>query len=301
MDNNDKKVKRRWWIAGLLSYLLPGLGQVYNGQATKGLLFNFVFSLWGGIVFSIIFHTMKGSITQLNVVFLALVLMVSFVIHLFIIIEGIRTANKVKESYQLKFYNKLYVYILAILITLGVDYSLASATREFVVQAYKIPAASMQPTLLVGDYLISNQLYFRTRNPARGDLVIFKYPKNERLNYIKRIVGVPGDTLEIIEKKVYINHAALDESYIQQNNIQVSLSGPNDNLNPIVIPQNEYFVMGDNRDNSEDSRHWGTVKRHQIIGKPIIVYWSWDGRISSWSLFRKIFSIRPGRIGKILE
>lgn len=303
MENVKKSIKRRWWIAGLFSYLVPGLGQVYNGQATKGLFFNFLFTLWGGVVFSFIFHMMKQSISRINIAFLFIIMLISVAAHLCIIIEAIKTSQKRKMENGLKPYNRWIIYLVVVAVSLTVDYSLSNAVKENIIKPFCIPTGSMEPTLLAGDYLLSNQLYFSTHNPARGEVVIMRYPRNEKIVYIKRIIGMPGDTLEIINKKVYINHHEIDEPYIRAMDpeVQFQISVRRDNYGPVIIPSDEYFVMGDYRDNSLDSRAWGTVKRHQIIGKPVFIYWSWDGTVPAWNIFRKWVSIRLGRIGHIIE
>ncbi len=302
MENQKRSITRKWWIAGLFSYLVPGLGQVYNGQATKGLFFNFLFALWGGVVFSFIFHMMKQSISRINIAFLFVILLISLAAHLSIIIEAIKTSRKRKMENGLKPYNRWIIYLIVIAVSLTVDYSVSNAVKENIIKPFLIPTGSMEPTLLTGDCLLSNQLYFGTHNPARGEVVIMKYPRNEKIAYIKRIIGMPGDTLESSNKIVYINHQKVDEPYIKAvDPNQSRISVRRDNYGPVIIPSNEYFVMGDNRDNSLDSRDWGTVKRHQIIGKPMFIYWSWDGTVSAWNVFRKWTSIRFGRIGHIIE
>ncbi len=302
MENMSKPIKRRWWIAGLFSYLVPGLGQVYNGQATKGLFFNFLITLWGGVVFSFLFYMMKQPIRRINIAFLFVILLISIAAHLCIIVEAIKTSRKREMENGLKAYNKWTLYLAVIIISLAVDYSVSSAVKENIVKPFRIPTGSMEPTLLNGDFLLSNQLYYRTTNPARGEVVIMKYPKDERINYIKRIVGMPGDTLEIRDKVLMINRQPIDEPYVRSIDplVQQQSLG-RDNYGPVVVPSDEYFMMGDYRDNSLDSRDWGTVKRHQIIGKPMFIYWSWKGTVPAWNIFGKLASIRFGRIGSIIK
>ncbi|MBN2030519.1 signal peptidase I [bacterium] len=202
----------------------------------------------------------------------------------------------------LKPYNKWIIYLFVIIISLAVDYSVSNAVRENIIKPFRIPTGSMEPTLLNGDFLLSNQLYYRTTNPARGEVVIMKYPEDERINYIKRIVGMPGDTLEIRDKVLIINGRPVAEPYIKiiDPNVQ-QRSLDRDYYGPVIVPSDEYFVLGDYRDNSLDSRDWGTVKRHQIIGKPIFIYWSWNGNIPAWNVFGKLASIRIGRMGHIIQ
>jgi signal peptidase I len=191
----------------------------------------------------------------------------------------------------------------------------------FVVQAFQIPSESMMNTLLVGDYLLVNKLCYGGaglgdhlmpyRRIARGDIVVFHYPVDPQQHFVKRVIGVPGDRLRLLNKQVWINGKPLKESYVRflepPNNMYrdnfprldipaVGLEGKwwlqmrklvEDGQ--LIVPEGHYFVMGDNRDNSQDSRYWGFVPRENIIGRPLLIYWSvqsWDGsRIpsSSWS------------------
>jgi signal peptidase I len=186
---------------------------------------------------------------------------------------------------------------------------LALFATTFVVQAYKIPSESMEPTLLVGDHLIVNKFIFEGsgawyekplpyRPVRRGDIVIFKYPYEDHPDYVKRVIGLPGDRIHIVKGRVYVNEQALDEPYVVHERPDPDDSDSNfPPLDPytaqtellpewaqdipnyihqdeLVVPANRYFVMGDNRDDSEDSRYWGFVDRGAIMGEPVLVYWS---------------------------
>jgi signal peptidase I len=303
MSENTKTSKRRWWLAGLLSYILPGLGQVYNGQPLKGLLFNFIFTLWGGVVFTLTFYAVKQEMTGPKIALLFLSLCVSFLAQLLVIIESIRTARKIGSEYLLKTYNKWFLYLFIIIVTFLVDHSVATAIKDNVIKPYKIPTNSMQPSLLAGDFILSNQIYFSTHNPERGDIIIFKYPVDEKTDFIKRIIGVPGDMVEIKDKHVWINNVKIHEPYVQHTDSTIlsQFESIRDNFGPFRVSTNSYFVLGDNRDNSLDSRHWGTVQRYLIKGKLSFIYFSWDGTIPIWKLIPKLFSIRFNRIGKIIH
>jgi signal peptidase I len=188
---------------------------------------------------------------------------------------------------------------------------LALFVTTFIIQAYKIPSGSMEPTLLVGDHLLVNKFIFEGtgawyekflpyRAIRRGDVIIFKYPYEDHLDYVKRVIGVPGDRVRIINGRVFLNEAALDEPYAfhqpDEGNSTAENFPPLDpysaqtTLLPewaqdipnyihggeLVVPANSYFVMGDNRDDSEDSRYWGFVDRGAVMGEPVLIYWSVD-------------------------
>lgn len=186
---------------------------------------------------------------------------------------------------------------------LAVALVLALFIRTFLVQAYKIPSGSMLETLQIGDHLLVNKFLYGVKNPftdeylisgrdpEHGDIIVFPYPQDPNVDYIKRIVGVPGDTIEVRDKQLYRNGEPVKESYIQHTQPN-TIMPQRDIFGPVVVPDGEYFVMGDNRDNSQDSRFWGFVKRNTIHGKAWRMYWSWDGVNSS---------VRWSRIGDVVE
>jgi signal peptidase I len=199
--------------------------------------------------------------------------------------------------------------------------------RSMGVEAFKIPTGSMESTLLVGDFLLVNKAVYGARipgtslhlpalsEPHRGDVIVFKPPQHPDKNYVKRVVGIPGDTLEMQDKVLIVNGVAVDEPYVrhidvvgdathpdmewQENHLIASEGGHHrpsrDQWGPLVVPEDQFFVLGDNRDNSEDSRYWGFVDRDRLRGRPWIVYFSSDPREredASW--FERV---RWGRLG----
>jgi signal peptidase I len=182
-----------------------------------------------------------------------------------------------------------YVEAIAIAILL------ALVIRTLIVQAFTIPSGSMMDTLLVGDYILVNKFLYgpevpltdyrlpSLRLPHRGDIIVFKYPQDEKRDFIKRIVGTPGDTVQVRGQQVFINGQLLDEPYVRRPQGALGHTGAPSfcgyayGCEPLVVPGDSYFVMGDNRDNSQDSRYWGFVKRDKIKGKAFLIYWSWDG------------------------
>jgi signal peptidase I len=200
--------------------------------------------------------------------------------------------------------------------------------RAFAVEAFKIPTSSMENTLLVGDFLLVNKAVYGPivpglnvrlpgyREPQRGDVVVFNPPHEPEKNYVKRLVGLPGDTLEMRDKELRVNGRRLLEPYVHyvddggdavhpgmgwQSNHLIASTRRNyhpsrDNWGPLVVPEGEYFVLGDNRDNSEDSRYWGFVDRHAIRGRPWFVYYSFDPSASENAPWAR--AVRWGRIGR---
>ena len=182
---------------------------------------------------------------------------------------------------------------------------LALFVRTFVVQAFKIPSGSMEPTLLIGDHLLVNKFLYGTkipftdikvmpiREPERGDVVVFVYPVDPSKDFIKRAIGLPGDKVEVRNKKVYVNDIAISDphAHFADDTIIPMGSDPRDNFGPVTVPPDSLFVMGDNRDRSYDSRFWGFVRKSEIKGKAFILYWSWD---------RDRFLPRVLRIGNLI-
>ncbi len=174
----------------------------------------------------------------------------------------------------------------------------ATFARTFVVQAFKIPSGSMEQNLLIGDHILVNKFVYGptlfaferhllpSRQVHRGDIVVFKWPKDPERDFIKRCMGVPGDTIEVIDKRLFVNGRLVhDEGYTYHSDDHVYPRTPfaggdvfrnRDNFGPRVVPPRTYFCMGDNRDNSNDSRFWGEVPEANVKGRAFMVYWSFD-------------------------
>lgn len=183
---------------------------------------------------------------------------------------------------------------------------LALIIRTFVVQAFKIPSGSMEDTLAVGDHILVNKFIYGTkipltdktllkiRDPRRGDVIVFEYPEDPSKDFIKRVVGTPGDEVQVKDKRVYVNGKLYEnphEVHKEKETIPKE-ANPRDFFGPVKVPANSYFVMGDNRDRSYDSRFWGFVKRKQIKGLAFIKYWSWNS---------EKFNVRWKNIGKLID
>ncbi|MBW1974587.1 MAG: signal peptidase I [Deltaproteobacteria bacterium] len=191
---------------------------------------------------------------------------------------------------------------------------LAMIIRAFVVQAFKIPSGSMIPTLLVGDHILVskfaydikvpfvNTVIWHRADPKRFDVVVFRYPIDPSKDFIKRVIGLPGDKIFIRNKRVYVNNKELHEPYVQHTDPRIFPPevSPRDNMGPIVVPAHSLFVMGDNRDESYDSRFWKFVDFSALKGKAFIIYWSWNSH-GTMSLDPNHFFIRWNRIGRLIH
>jgi signal peptidase I len=203
---------------------------------------------------------------------------------------------------------------------MGIALVLAIIIRTFLIQAYKIPSGSMEPTLLVGDHILVNKLIYGLRMPDsilgvqipglpygkylfrlepvhRGDVVVFVFPPDPTKDFIKRVIGVAGDTIEVKNGAVWLNGKPMDDPHAHfevapQDRSEVA---PRDNFGPVTVPPGKLFMMGDNRDRSYDSRFWGFVDDDQVEGRAMIIYWSWDGDGTSF------IPIRWSRFGMIVH
>jgi signal peptidase I len=192
--------------------------------------------------------------------------------------------------------------IIAVLIALFI--------RTFIIQAFKIPSSSMEPTLLVGDYLLVNKFVygvkipftdiklFQLKKPQRGDIVVFIYPKDRSKDFIKRVIGTEGEKVEVIRDKIYINDHLVDDPWglYSEKSDWIRQLQLMERFGPVVVPKDSLFVLGDNRDNSQDSRFWGFVNVSAVRGKALIIYFSWDGNAQKY-----LDEIRWRRLGKLIH
>ena len=208
-----------------------------------------------------------------------------------------------KEDVQRSWQAIIWEYTQAIVIALA----LALFIRTFFVQAFKIPSGSMIKTLLIGDHILVNKMAYGIRNPItrnswigfstpeQGDVIVFIYPVDRSKDFIKRVIGVSGDVVEIRDKKVYVNGKLFpDPPGVQHTDPRILPASiqPRDNFGPEVVPDGYLFVMGDNRDQSYDSRFWGFVPVRDVKGKAFIIYWSWDS---------EHFRPRLNRLGHLIK
>jgi len=198
--------------------------------------------------------------------------------------------------------SKVQEYAEAIIIAILIAFFI----RTFVVQAFKIPSGSMKPTLLIGDHILVSKFiygvkipYFRktlipVRDPKRGEIIVFIYPEDRSKDFIKRVIGVGGDTIEIRNKKIFLNGMPYEDKYgvYVDGFIIPGAIQPRDNFGPVTVPKGSVFTMGDNRDQSYDSRFWGFVDLKDVMGKAYVIYWSWD---------KEERSLRWNRLGSLIR
>lgn len=306
----QNRYKRRIWLAVLMSLIMPGLGQVYCGRLKRGLVLNFLNILPLPIIIGLFSLSDSPSLMQIVI---ALVL-AGGIVQLAAIIDSAFLANR-SAGYQLKDYNSPAVYALLILVVTGGSIGSALYIRDQGLEAFRVPTASCYPTIVPNDRILANKNAYNRTDPKRGDLVVHIYPFNRHSNYIKRIVAVAGDTVEIKDNQLYINGYKLIRRKLPEStldNIRINVEGQplkgevfeetNGNVKyniflaesphekttgdfeKITVPEHHCFVLGDNRNLSRDSRDFGPVTLATIKGRADYIYWP----AMDWSHFGKI-------------
>lgn len=282
---NEKK-KRSYLCGFLFSWLCPGLGHVYTGKIKIGIILFIITTILSILYFSGLFVT--SAYTYIASVAALIIWTLAIAVHCLIHI-------KKERSIILRPYNKWYFYILFIFVFFGISVFSPSSFETF-----HIPSEAMAPTLQTGDYILTKY----SSEVDRGDIVVFKYPKNPKLNHVKRVIGLPGDEIEIRNKIVHVNGQPLPAKRIEVSDIRRLVSEKfrqynfdlldtrtgdakhkilldKDNVYlrdhaKVEVPPKNYFVLGDNRDYSADSRIWGFVPHENIFAKPVFIFFSKD-------------------------
>jgi signal peptidase I len=287
--------RRSPWTAAVLSLIMPGLGQVYTGALARGLVWMFLcgtFSVMGllFLAFPSAHSWTLGCVAELSVV----------VIWLAAAVDSRRLALRCKPDYELKDYNRWYAYVLLLFLGTGGLLAYALYVRDQLLQPFIIPSAAMYPTIIRRDRVIAVKNAYQTADPQRGDMVLFVYPDDRRIFYLKRVVALAGDTVEVKSGNLYVNGAELaresigpatissdnttstGEVFYENNNgakyrIFISQDKPAADFGPITVPKYDCFVMGDNRNDSRDSRYFGPIAVTSLKGKFEYRYWPITG------------------------
>lgn len=255
------------WLAAAISFLATGLGQLYNGQWQKAVLF-FTAELLAGIGVLLNMGTFQSMLLGICVLLL---------VNIVFAAEAYITARRLKD-YTLRPVNRVSVYLVFLVITMGVSGFLDSFLKEYSYETFKIPSSSMLNTLHPGDHLMA-ELLPPNEPLERGDIVIFKTPDSDK-HFVKRIVALPGESIEITNKSVFINGRQLDEPYVQIN--RNDHQADRDTVPLHRLEDDEYYLMGDNRDASYDSRFIGPVKREAIIARALYIYFPGNEEEQGW-------------------
>lgn len=276
-EDTVRQSRRRPWVTVLLSFMCGGLGQVYCGRIVRGLV---LMLLLGGLAPILALLVLIGPSFRATPVLLAGFVLLNLV-WLYAVIDAYLLAKKAKPDYQLKDYNRWYVYLIFTLMVIPFSLSAGLLVREGFYEAFYIASESMQPTLTKGDRVIADKRVYRTEPVAHGDVIVFINPNKRHVRFIKRVVALAGDTVEIREDTVFINGKELPttvEGDVRWETngsarYQTQLVGAKP-TNPAVIAdvpnmtisQGSCYVLGDNRNNSRDSRHFGAIPLVDVIG-----------------------------------
>lgn len=276
-------------MAGLLGIPLAGLGQIYNGQARKGLL--------GYVSFLLVFFAAAVLVTTpLPPWTVLLAMLLAILLRLALIFEGMVVARRLGATFTPRRYNRWPVYVGALVLMYLLQFGVSRLQQAYLAQTFHIPSGSLEPTILIGDQVWIDKLRYRFRDPQRWDWAVFLSPEDPKITLIKRIVGIPGDRIEIRDKQLLLNGERQEEPYV------IHTAGPapdnpifkeRDNFGPYQVPAGHYFLLGDNRDNSYDCRFFGPVPRSSILGGGKVVRY--------WSLNPQTGEIRWDRIGDLVQ
>ncbi len=252
--------------AALLSVLLPGLGHIYTGELKKGVLL--ICIQYGLLILAGIFGRLSTFFGIVSVIVLAIVF------YLYSIFSSFSAARK-NHNYQLRTFNRWFYYVAIIIFVSTAANTLFSFRGEVLgYETYRIPAKSMEPTLQVGEFITVTTRY---DEPTIGDVVVFLYPNDKSINYVKRIAALGSDVVSIDNGKVIVNGEYLSFLDVSEDSRQKEFSI---SMKEIVVPENEIFLLGDWRDQSNDSRFWGAVPMSDVVGKVTYIWFSKDfGRI----------------------
>jgi len=268
---------RRPWLAALLTLIWPGLGQLYCGKALRAAVLNVV-SLIILILGILTFVNLDSK--PINFLLPVIVLLLWW---LWMIVDSAKIARLPRHGFALRAFNRWYIYLLVAIVG---ELVWGQVLTNLGYQAFKLPNKSMEASLLEGDYLFADMNAYHDSDPEVNDLVVFLFPKDGTTKYIKRCAAGPGDTVEFRDRVLFVNGEEVSEpetvQYIrsrQDETVEPTVAESDvharlDNFGPFVVPDNNYFMLGDNRDNSYDSRWWGPVPRDLILGRPVRIHWS---------------------------
>ena len=296
VKEKDFPNRRKPWVAVFLSLVLSGLGHIYCGSILSGILIMAVMTFFG-LVWSFGMLLQNTPATPFHVIIWCIGLLASVIIA----IDAYRRARRTRYDYKRKDYNHWVIYLGLLWITGVGSIGTAAMIKKNIAGAFHITGNSMAPTVMLGDRAIADKITYIQADPQRGDVVVFKNPKNRRVNYIMRIVALGGDTLEFKDGKLLINGEPLRTEFVEKKTIhqkdkkiegevfwetngdaryKVFISKEHKDFGPVTIPPYHCFVMGDNRNHSRDSRYIGTLSLGAIKGKFRSIYWPLERRAS---------------------
>ncbi len=298
--------QRKAWISASLSGTVPGLGQLYNGNIRLAIILGALSVLFYSTIVLFCLDSFRG---------LLLAATLASIFSVYAAIEAWRASKKLGVMALGKFQKKRFYVLFLVAVTCSPEVLDLFTPPGDHFATFSIPSQSMVPTLLIGDYVMANGWAFARREPERGEVIVFQYPKDHDIRYVKRLIGLPGDVIEVRHNEIILNGTKIedkpgeaiqgDDGYpyrlfeetignrhftVRKINNQAFMD--RENFGPITVPAGQYFAMGDNRDRSSDSRYWGFIQKSELVGKMLYLYFSFD---------KENLQMRWDRVGKEIQ
>ena len=275
-------------VAALLGFVWPGVGYLYAGHGIRGVLLLLLLPVVeSGIL-------LLAVLIPMAVVCVAIPAAITLALHVLFARDAARAARGFPANRPVPRFSRWYSCLAAVVLGAGPNVLWVHAYRTTFVEAFKIPTGAMKPTILIGDHLlvvkwaygwrdpVLGRLISEVNRPKRGELLVFRFPEDRSRAFIKRCIGLPGETVEVRGTAVLVGGRPLKESYVQfleapfASDLELEQADPGVSWGPQTVPADMYFVLGDNRDNSLDSRFWGFVPQEDLLGRAAVVYWSYE-------------------------
>ncbi len=276
-STKETNKKRNPLLAVILSIAATGLGHIYCGNLTKGLVLFFISFVFAPVIVTGI----ESMSSTLSLVLAILSILFLVAVFIYAAVDAFFLARRSPSPYVLKEFNRWYIYLMFMVVSVSYPTSISNSIRDHILQAFKIPSTSMAPTILKGDHLLLNKSIYNRQSPKRGDVVVFVNPNDRHKYWIKRIVALPKDTVEVKGNVLFINDEPIalrptSKARSADKDGQVIQKGLEEKTGSdfpkMKVPNGHCFVLGDNRGNSIDSRHFGPVPLRDVLGRVDFIY-----------------------------
>lgn len=253
-----------------MSFALPGLGHLYCGRPFRGIVIQLICIASPTVAIMVFVYSESR---PYNVIVPCVLLLLGFAFWILTMFNAFRTARAIGPAFERRWFNKWYFYVILFLALVYAESTWFPAYGSY--KAYSVPTGVMEDTIINGDKVEADVSAYKTKDPMPGDVVVFKWPGDSVTLYDQRCIAVGGQVVEVRDKRVFVDGIEFAE-YPFVKHVDPNVDKRRDNFGPYKVPATTYFMMGDNRDDSYDSRFWGPVPRRFIVGKVLRVYWSRD-------------------------